>query len=91
MYCGKNDSYKMTPANVAVVRSEDVAFVNCAFKHLGAYLLRPTLVYKPKDLNRDWSPRFSTLREGYKRLDPCQNGLKFEPPRVLQPFLRFSG
>ena len=27
------------------------------------YLLRPTLVYKPKFLNRDWSPRFSTLRD----------------------------
>ena len=27
------------------------------------YLLRPILVYKPKDLNRDWSPRFSTLRD----------------------------
>jgi hypothetical protein len=27
------------------------------------YLLRPTLVYKPKDLNRDWSPRFSALRD----------------------------
>ena len=27
------------------------------------YLLRSTLVYKPKDLNRDWSPRFSTLRD----------------------------
>jgi len=26
-------------------------------------LLRPTLVYQPKDLNRDWSPRFSTLRD----------------------------
>ena len=24
------------------------------------YLLRPTLMYKPKDLNRDWLPRFST-------------------------------
>ena len=27
------------------------------------YLLRPILVYRPKDLNRDWSPRFSTLRD----------------------------
>jgi ABC-type multidrug transport system fused ATPase/permease subunit len=27
------------------------------------YLLRSTLVYQPKDLNRDWSPRFSTLRD----------------------------
>jgi hypothetical protein len=27
------------------------------------YLLRRILVYKPKDLNRDWSPRFSTLRD----------------------------
>ena len=27
------------------------------------YLLRAILVYKPKDLNRDWSPRFSTLRD----------------------------
>jgi hypothetical protein len=26
-------------------------------------LLRSTLVYKPKDLNRDWWPRFSTLRD----------------------------
>ena len=32
-------------------------------QHFVAYLLRPTLVYKPKDLNRDWSPRFSTLRD----------------------------
>ena len=30
---------------------------------LGWYLLRDTLVYKPKDLNRDWSPRFSKLRD----------------------------
>ena len=27
------------------------------------YLLRGILVYKPKDSNRDWSPRFSTLRD----------------------------
>jgi hypothetical protein len=27
------------------------------------YLLRRILVYQPKDLNRDWSPRFSTLRD----------------------------
>jgi hypothetical protein len=27
------------------------------------YLLRRMLVHKPKDLNRDWSPRFSTLRD----------------------------
>ena len=27
------------------------------------YLLRPTLMYKPKDLNRDWSPHFSMLRD----------------------------
>jgi Ca2+-binding EF-hand superfamily protein len=27
------------------------------------YLLRLTLVYQPKVLNRDWSPRFSTLRD----------------------------
>jgi hypothetical protein len=27
------------------------------------YLLRPILTYKPADLNRDWSPRFSTLRD----------------------------
>jgi hypothetical protein len=75
VYCGKNDSYKMTPANVAVVRSEDVAFVNCAFKHLGAYLLRPTLVYKPKDLNRDWSPRFSVLwdKNGWIRAKTAGN------------------
>ena len=25
------------------------------------YLLRATWMYQPKDLNRDWSPRFSTL------------------------------
>jgi hypothetical protein len=30
---------------------------------LTRYLLRPILMYKPKDLNRDWSPRFSTLRD----------------------------
>jgi hypothetical protein len=27
------------------------------------YLLRPILVCKPKDLNRDWLPRFSALRD----------------------------
>ena len=27
------------------------------------YLLRRILVYQPKDLNRDWSPCFSTLRD----------------------------
>jgi hypothetical protein len=27
------------------------------------YLLRPIFVYQPKDLSRDWSPRFSTLRD----------------------------
>ena len=32
------------------------------FKRGSLYLLRPILVYKPRDLNRDWSPRFSTLR-----------------------------
>jgi hypothetical protein len=32
-------------------------------RNMRPYLLRPTLVYKPKDLNRDWSPRFSTLRD----------------------------
>jgi hypothetical protein len=26
-------------------------------------LLRRILVYQPTDLNRDWSPRFSTLRD----------------------------
>ena len=32
-----------------------------------SYLLRPMLVYQPpKDLNRDWSPRFSALRFGIK-------------------------
>ena len=30
---------------------------------LAVYLLRRILVYKPKDLNRDGSPRFSTLRD----------------------------
>jgi hypothetical protein len=28
-----------------------------------SYLLRAILVYQPKGLNRDWSPRFSTLRD----------------------------
>ena len=32
---------------------------------IAEYLLRRTLVYKPKDLNRDWSPRFSALRDKY--------------------------
>ena len=54
-----------------------------------AYLLRRILVYKPKDLNRDWSPRFSTLRDK-KRLDLSQNGRKFEPRRALKSFSRFS-
>jgi hypothetical protein len=53
------------------------------------YLLRATLMYKPNDLNRDWSPRFSTLRDK-KRLDSIQNGLKSESRRVSKPFFRFS-
>jgi hypothetical protein len=45
-------------------------------------------VYKPKDLNLDWSPRFSTLWDkiGWIR---ANNGRKFEPWRVSKPFLRF--
>jgi hypothetical protein len=43
----------------------------------GQYLLRPILVYKPKDLTRDWPPQFSTLWG--KRLDSSQNGLKLKP------------
>ena len=35
--------------------------VGCLRGHL--YLLRPILMYKPKDLDQDWSPRFSTLRD----------------------------
>jgi hypothetical protein len=36
-------------------------------------------------LNRDWSPRFATLRDknGWVR----QNGLKFEHRHVSKPFL----
>jgi hypothetical protein len=30
-------------------------------QHARPYLLRRILLYKPKDLNHDWSPRFSTL------------------------------
>ena len=56
---------------------------------LTLYLLRRTLVCQPKDLNREWSPRFSTLRDK-KRLDSSQNGLKFEHRRVSKPILRFS-
>ena len=48
------------------------------------YLLRPILVYRPKNLNRDWSPRFSTLRDK-TRLDLSQNGQKFEHRRVSKP------
>jgi hypothetical protein len=36
-------------------------------------------------LNRDWSPRF-LCAAGYKRLNLSQNGLKFEPQRVSNPF-----
>ena len=36
----------------------------------GQYLLRPILVYKPKDLNRDWPPQFSTLWEKEPGLEP---------------------
>jgi len=34
-----------------------------------------TLMYKPKDLNRDWSPRFSTLRDkhGWVRAKTARN------------------
>jgi hypothetical protein len=60
-----------------------------ALVDLGAkYLLRVTLMYKPKDLNRDWSPRFSTLRDT-NWLDSSQNGLKFEPRRVETVFAIF--
>eukprot|EP01046_Picozoa_sp_COSAG06_P037107 COSAG06_NODE_4156_length_4514_cov_196.806795_2_plen_102_part_00 len=58
-------------------------------ERLSRYLLRQILVHKPKDLNRDWSPRFSTLCDKKKRLGSSQNGLKFEPRRVSKPFLRF--
>ena len=39
------------------------------------YLLQPTLVYKPRDLNRDWSPRFSTLwdKNGWILAKPVGN------------------
>jgi hypothetical protein len=47
------------------------------------------LMYQPKDLYRDWSPRFSTLRDK-NPLDSSQNGLKFEPRRVSKPLLRLS-
>ena len=50
------------------------------------YLLSGILVYKPKDLNQDWSPRF-LYAVGSKRLDLSQNALKFEPRRVSKPFL----
>ena len=56
---------------------------------LRKYLLRRIFVYKPKDLNRDWSPCFSALRDK-KRLDPSENGRKIEPRRVSKLFLRFS-
>jgi hypothetical protein len=39
------------------------------------YLLRVTLMYKPKDLHQDWSPRFPTLRDknGWIRAKPAGN------------------
>jgi hypothetical protein len=38
--------------------------IGCLARPRDLYLPRATLVYKPtKDLNRDWSPRFSTLRD----------------------------
>ena len=42
-----------------------------------SYLLRPMLVYQPKDLNRDWSPRFSALRFGIKTaaFEPKQSAI----------------
>ena len=36
-FCGKNDTYRITPANVAVLSSHDITFVNSKFQHLGAY------------------------------------------------------
>ena len=40
-----------------------------------AYLLRSILVYQPKDLNRDWSPCCSMLRNknGWVRAKPAGN------------------
>ena len=40
----------------------------CAGEHAQAYLLRGTLVYKPKDSNRDWSPCFATNRDKNGRI-----------------------
>ena len=39
------------------------------------YLLRRTLVYKPKDFNRNWLPRFSTLwdKNGWIRAKTAGN------------------
>jgi len=35
--CGKNDDYIVTPGNVVVTGGRNLEFVNCTFRHLGAY------------------------------------------------------
>ena len=35
--CGGNDTYVVTPGNVALVGASDVDFLGCGFRHLGAY------------------------------------------------------
>jgi hypothetical protein len=43
--------------------SPDIPSPLWEFGYGQTYLLRRILVHKPKDLHRDWSPRFSTLRD----------------------------
>jgi hypothetical protein len=52
----------------------------CCVKYVGSheisrYLLRSILTYQPKDLNRDWSPHFSTLQDknGWIRAKTARN------------------
>ena len=52
-------------------------FVNTSLAGFLWYLLRATLVYKPKDLSRGWSPRF-LYAAGWKRLDSSEDARKFE-------------
>jgi hypothetical protein len=58
-----------TPAGAKTVQLHAHAFMppwtlftGLDFAGIAPYLLRRILVHKPKDLNRDRSPRFSTLR-----------------------------
>ena len=50
--------YSADSLKTACAVEQDRSLMQCASSKTIRYLLRSTLVYKPKDLNRDWSPRF---------------------------------